>query len=338
MAITPANFNILVSNVNLLLGQAWAGGVPSIYKEFCMTIPSSNTQEVYFWTGRLNKMRLWTGSRVVIQAALESYTLLNQTFELTYSVDRFTLDDGAGAALYRTLPDLAFEAMKQPDYMFRDLLENSGDQTGTRQLGLDGLTYFNTAHPVDVYDASKGTYCNDATGGGFTASLPKAGGGTTTVTVGGAFSPTAFMTLYEYMMSIKGQDNESLGVVPNKILINQYLKGEVDLVLQSQFYAPPAWSTITGQVGAAESPTKRFGVTSEINPLLTNPYTWYLADTARQGVKPFIHQVREATRMVPRVSESDPAVFDSHTFLYGMWDRQAVGFGPSFLCARSGPA
>ena len=338
MAISPANFNILVSNVNLLLGQAWMGGTDSVYQDFCMPVPSSNTQEVYFWMGRLPKMRLWTGSRVVFQAALESYVLANQTFEATLSVDRFTLDDGAGAALYNQLPMLADQARKQPDYMFRDLLENSGDQTGVRQLGLDGLTYFNTGHPVDVYNAAAGTYCNDATGGGFTATLNKAGGGTTSVTVGGAFGPTAFTTLYEYMMSIKGQDGEVLGVVPNKLLINQYLKAEADLVLVSQYFSPPAWGTISGQVGAAESPTKKFGVTAEISARLTQPYTWYLADTGMAGVKPFIHQRREATRMTPRVSESDPAVFDSHTFLYGMWDRQAVGFGPSFLCARSGPA
>jgi phage major head subunit gpT-like protein len=336
--ITPANFNILVSNVNLLLGQAWAQGVPSVYQTYCLPVPSSNLQEVYFWTGRLPKMRLWTGARVVFQSALESYTLPNQLFEATLSIDRLTLDDGAGAAYYRQLPDMADQAMRQPDYMFRDLLENSGDQTGTRQLGLDGLTGFNTAHPVDIYNASAGTYSNDATGGGFVATLPKAGGGTTNITIGGAFSPNAFMSLYEYMMGIKGQDGESLGVVPDKLLISQYLKGEADLVLMSQFFAPPAWGTVTGQVGAAESPTKKFGVTADINPLFTQPYTWYLADTSRKGAKPFIHQRREATSMVPRTNPQDPAVFDNHTFLYGMWDRQAVGWGPSFLVARSGPA
>ena len=335
--ITPKNFNILVSNVNSLLANAWLGTADMVYPDFCQNVPSSEEQEVYYWIGKLPKMRLWTGSRVVYQPAMESYTLVNQTFEATLGVDRFSMDDGAARFLTNMLPMQAQQARLQPEFMFRDLLENTGDQTGARQIGLDGLTYFNSAHPVDVYSATAGTYSNDATGGGFTANLPKAGGGTTAVTIGGAFGPSAFMSLFEYMMSIKGQDGEILGVQPDKIMISQYLKGEADLVLVSQFFAPPTWGQITGQVGAAESPTKKFGVTAEINARLTNPFTWYMAQTT-WGVKPFIHQTRAATTMVPRTSDTDPAVFDSHTFLYGMWDRQAVGFGPSFLCARSGPA
>lgn len=334
--ITPANFNILVSTVTNLIGAAWTKTVPTFYSKFCQAVPSGSTQEVYPWTGKLPKMRLWVGPRVTFQPAPQTYTLVNQVFESTLSIDRFTLDDDQYDYLYRVLPDMAEQARYQPDYMLRDLLENTGDQTGSLQNGLDGLTGFNTAHPVDFYNAGAGTYSNDFLGG-YTATLPAPGGGTTNVTIGGALSPTAVFTAVEYMMQYKGEDGEPLGVVPNEIMVGTMLRGEAELIIRNTYFSPPTWGTQTGQVGAAENPITRFGLNLTVNPLLKQAYTWYLADTSR-GFKPWIHQRREATKMVPRVNENDPVVFDQHTFLWGMWDRQAVGWGPSFLFARSGPS
>jgi len=335
--ITPSQFNVFVSSVNTMIGQAWTDTVPVAYSKLCQNVPSNSSQEVYGWTGMLPKMRLWNGPRVVFEPAPQTYILANQTFEATMSIDRFRLDDDQYGIYYRILPDMARQSARQPDYMLRDLLENSGDQTGTRQYGLDGLTAFNTAHPINLYNAAQGTYSNDFTAGGFVTTFPKAGGGSSSVTVGGAFSPTSVMTSIEYMMTYKGEDGEALGVVPNLIMVHPLLRGEAEVVLKNSFFAPPAWSTLTGQVGAAENPLQRFGVELLVNPFLTQAYTWYLADTTR-GFMPFIHQVRQATVMVPRINENDPVVFDSHQFLYGMYDRQAVGWGPSFTFARSGPA
>lgn len=335
--ITPSQFNVFVSTVNTLIGQAWTDTVPVAYDKLCQSVPSNSSQEVYGWTGMLPKMRLWNGPRVVFEPAPQTYILANQTFESTLALDRFRLDDDQYGIYYRMLPDMARQAKRQPDYMVRDLLENSGDQTGTRQLGLDGLTAFNTAHPIDLYNANAGTYSNDFTGGGYTTTFPKAGGGTSSVTVGGAFSPTAVMTAVEYMMTYKGEDGEALGIVPNTIMVHPLLRGEAEVVLRNSFFAPPAFATLTGQVGAAENPFQRFGIDLLVNPFLTQAYTWYLMDTTR-GFMPLIHQIRQATVTVPRINEQDPIVFDSHTFQYGMWDRQAVGWGPSWLFARSGPA
>lgn len=335
MSITPENFNILVSTVDLVIGQAWTDTVPVAYDKFCEKVPSGSTQNLYPWTGMLPKMRLWVGPRVVFEPAPQTYTLINQVFESTLAIDRFQIDDDQYDYLYRVLPDMARQAIRQPDYMFRDLLENSGDQTGSRQNGLDGLPGFSTTHPVDFYNAGAGTYSNDFTGGGFSTTFPKAGGGTSSVTVGGAFGPTALMTAIEYMMTYKGEDGEALGVVPNELMFHPLLRGEAEVVIKNSFFAPPAWSTLTGQVGAAENPLKRYGLNFIVNPFLTQAYTWYLADTTR-GFMPWIHQVREATRMVPRVNDNDPNVFDAHVFIWGQWDRQAVGWGPAFLYARSG--
>jgi hypothetical protein len=234
------------------------------------------------------------------------------------------------------LPDMARQSKRWPDLQIRDLLENSGAQTGFRQNGLDGLSAFNTAHPIDLYVPATGTYCNDFTGGGVNINYAKTGGGTISTLVGGAFSPTAFATLAEYMTTIKAEDNEAWGITPNLLMHAPQLRMEVELVLKSQFFAPPSWGTITGQVGAADNPLKRFGIEPLENPLLNDVATWYLFDTTK-AFKPLIWGLHTAPIMTPRVDEDDPSVFDNHTYLWGIWARATPAWGFSQTFARSGP-
>lgn len=335
MSLSPTNWNILVSGVQIGINAAWADRTERIYDIFCENRPSSGEQEVYPWIGMLPKQRLWNGARVVAEAAPQTYAIKNQTFESTLSIDRFVLDDDKFGVFAYQLPFMARQAARQPDYMFRDLLEASGDQSNN-QVGQDGVNGFSTAHPKNFYNAGQGTYSNDFGGGGSTVTYNTANGGVSSVTVGGPFGVNSFWSLYNYMGALTDESGEIFGLKPNHIMHALFLKGEVELVLKNQYFAPPAWGTITGQVGAAENPNRRYGVEPVMNGFLNYQYTWYMMDTMA-GFKPFIHQTREADRMVPRVSENDPTVFDNHTFLFGRWNRQAVGFGPPFLFARSGP-
>lgn len=325
--ISPSNFAIFVSTANTMIGQAYSV-TANTYPRYCSTVPSGGQQNIYAWTGMLPKPRVWEGPRVVHQPAPQTYTLVNLPYEETVAVDRFVLDDDMLGVYYRLLPDLARQTKRLPDLWTRDLIENAGSFTGTRQNGLDGLTHWNTAHNVDIYDTSKGTYANDFTGGGLT----KNG-----ILVGGALSPTGFKTLREYMRTFKAEDNEPLAVLPDLLMVSPLLETEASLILKSMFFAPPAWGTITGQVGAADNPLARFGVDYMVNPLLTNsPKTWYLLDTTK-AFKPFIWQVREQPVMVPRVNENDPNVFDNHMYQWGMWGRGAPGWSYAWLSTRSGP-
>lgn len=333
--ITPAQAQILFSTVDTMIGAAWQEAMPLVYPQVCEERPSASTQQVYVWTGMLPKMRLWEGGRVVFEPALQTYTLANQLFESTLAVDRFRMSDDLYASLWRDLPDMARQARRNADFLLRDLQENTGDQTGVRQLGLDGLPGFSTNHPVDLYDLSKGHYSNDFSNGGATVQYPNPAGGTFNILTGGAMSGSAVLTLSEYMRTLKGEDGESLGIVPNLIEIAPQLMGETALVLKSSFMSPPTWGSITGQVGPAENVIKKFGIDYVVNPFLRQAYTWYMMDTKR-GFKPFVHQTNAATKMVSRVAETDQNVFDRHEFLYGQWAREAVGWGPAWLCCRSG--
>ncbi len=324
--ITPTGFNLFISTVNTAIGQVYSDAtIPEHWKNFSSVMPSAGSQNVYGWTGMLPKPRVWKGSRVVVRANPQTYTLVNLPYEHTLGIDRFHLDDDLMGIYYRQIPDQARQVRRLPDYWHRDLLENLGDQTGTRQNGLDGLTYFNSAHPVNVYSSAAGTYTNTTLGGQTINSR----------VIGGAFGPTSFATVVEYMMNLPGEDGEPLGIYPNMAMFPSALMLEAELVLKSTFFAPPSWGTITGQVGAADNPLKRFGVTPIINEYLTSNTNWYAMDTTK-SFKPMIWQERSPAVYTPRISENDPVVFDRHTYLWGVWGRVTPGWSYSFLMHRSG--
>lgn len=334
MIIPSAAFSVFISNVNTMFGESYST-TPIIAPEFVSTVPCTGAQMVFGWTGMMPKFRVWYGPRVTNEPAPQTYTVVPVPYENTFSIDQFALNDDLFGIYYRMVPDMARQARRWEEYEVRDLLENAGQWTGAAQNGLDGLSHFNTAHPIDLYDSSKGTYINDFTGGGQAVVFTKPTG-TTTTTVGGAISPTAFLTLWGYMSQLKGEDNEALGITPSRLLHHPLLNGEVQLLLKSTFFAPPAWSSIGSQVGAADNVIRRFGVEPISNPLFRNPYTWYLLDTTK-AFKPFTWVMREAIRIVPRVQPTDPVVFDQHKFLIGGWGRGAPAWNFAWLSSRSGP-
>jgi phage major head subunit gpT-like protein len=282
------------------------------------------------------KARVWYGSRVVHSAAAQTYTAVPLPYEITYEMDQFHLDDDLYGAYFRWIPDMVRQTRRWMSYELRDLLENGGAYTGTAQNGFDGLSNFDTAHPVDIYNSGAGTYSNDFSGGGANVSYTKANGGTVNVLTGGAFGVTAFKTLYEYMMTFKGEDGERLGIRPTMLMHPVNLKTEVEVVLKNSSFAPPAWGNITSQVGAADNAFRRFGVTPHMNEFLNDPQMWYLADTSR-SFKPLGWGMRKAWQIVPRFAPTDPNVYDRHAMQLGGNARGMPFWTYSFLMARSGP-
>ena len=343
MALTPAQYTVFNTIADTTMSAVWSTDDAEItHERWATTHPMTEGAQIAFgWTGRMPKPRPWFGSRMLFEPAAQTYTVSPIPYELTYTQDRFILEDSNANTLsifWRTLPDMAFQWRRHPEYELRDLIENSGIQTGPRQLGLDGLSFFNSSHPIDIYNPgfnaggmfTAGTYCNDFTGGGVSL------GG---ITVGGAFSQTSFASLLEYMQMIPSEDGETLGVRPNFLMAPQTLQVEVNFVLKASFMAAPqwgAWSPLTGQVGTADNQLAKMGIMPIFNPFLKSTTKWYLGDNKR-AFKPMIWCVREAPRTVPRVQENDPLVWDSHRFAWGGWDRAMPAWGPSFLMSRSGP-
>lgn len=340
MAITPQQFSTFVTSIETAIGAVYESTVDISYPRYVTTMPAiDGSQFTMGWTGMMPKPRAWYGSRVVYEPAPQTYTVIPIPYELTFGIDRFRLEDSdvnATSIYWRMLPDMGRQWKRQPEYEIRDLLENTGVQTGTRQVGFDGLTHWNTAHPIDIYNPgfnpgglfSSGTYCNDFTGGGQTI------GGTL---IGGALSTTSFTSLLAYTQMIPAEDGEVLGITPDVMLIPQTLQVEANFILKATLLASPTWgafSPLTGQVGTADNQLMKMGVEPVVNRFLRQTKRWYLLDTTKT-FKSFLWVPREAPRTVPRVSETDTNVFDQHRFLWGGWDRVTPAWCYPFLSFRS---
>ena len=327
--ITPSNFSVFITTANTMIREAYSSA-PIDYPAYTTTVPTESTVYEDGWIGRMPKMRVWYGPRVTNEPAPQTFQVTVLPYENTYGLDRFHMDDDKFGVYYPILIDLALQAKRWPEFELRDLLENTGVQTGTRQNGLDGLSFFNTAHLIDIYNSSAGTYSNDFTGGG-----QSIGG----ATVGGALSATAFGTVAEYMMTYKAEDGERFGIVPNLMIIPPNLKAEAEYILKNQFSAPPTWNTwgsLGTQVGASDNIYRRFGVDYLVNHYLASATKWYLADTTK-AVKPLRWIAREMPVFAPRVSETDFNVWAEHMYLWGCYGRGCPTWSYSWLMARSGP-
>jgi phage major head subunit gpT-like protein len=341
--IFPSNYRVLVTTINTTIGQIYAQMDPiETHKQWSSEVPmTSGSVWTTAWMGRMPKARPWFGSRVIHEPALQSYSVEPLPYELTYGNDRFVLDDAAGWDLFmRTLPDMATQWRRQPEYEIRDLLEAAGIfGTTSRQIGMDGLSAFNTAHPIDIYNPavvpsnalfSSGTYCNDFTSGGQTID------GTL---IGGGLSQTSLATMLAYMQLIPDESGETLGVIPTALMVPSTLETTAKYLIAAEFLASPVWgafSQLTGQVGSADNMLRKEGLQVIVNKFLRATKTWYLLDNSH-AYKPLLWITREAPRTTPRVNENDPLVWDSHRYAWGGWDRVTPAWNYSWLYARSGP-
>lgn len=318
MLITPANLSIFFTGVSTLFWGAYGATTPFIDR-IATRIPSTTETETYGWMGYIPTMQEWIGPRKLQNVASQGYSLTNKPYELTLQVDKFKLADDQYGLYGPMSVELGMQGRKWPDYQWRDLVRNRGSQTGAYQKCMDGLNYFSNVHPVDFYDASKGTYSNDFT---------SAGSGATPLTAAG------FNTVFTAMNSYVKEDGESLEIVPDLLIIPSQLQYVARTILNTSFIAPSAVGGIT-MVGSSENVLQGWADILVLPELNGDATTWYLACTSR-AIKPFIFQERQAVNFVSRIAPDDPAVFDLHQYLYGTDARGAVGWSFPWLCARGG--
>ena len=343
MLITPQNLNIFFTAVETRFWTAYTAA-PLVYKRLTTEYPVATETWITGWIGMLDKAREWIGSRVVRTPAPQTYAVAMQLFELTEGIDEIKLRNDTYGIYNPIISMMGINMAKHPDYQLRDLWQNQGSQTGPRQLGLDGLNFWHTAHPVDFYDASKGTYPNDYTNGGQTVNG---------IVIGGALSPNAFATVWEDMSRRKSETGESQNVVSDLCTIPPMLKLAADTILQAQFMGLPVIGSIgTGAGGTPNAPL--VGTTENVMRAWTDRLVWldlggsgsvgggtydqlwYMADVSKP-IKPWSHLLNMAPDFIIRNQPTDPAVFDTHTYQYGSKTYDAPAWAFPWLASRSGP-
>ena len=336
--ITPTNWVPFIVQADTSIKQAWSA-LPVDYPQYTTTV--STTKKIYEdgWIGRMPKVRLWSGDRIYNEAAPQTYQVVPEPFELSYTIDQFDWEDDGFGVFYPMLQDFALQTKKWPQYQLRDLIEATGAWASTQvQLGLDGIAFWSIAHQTNIYKlGAAGTlnagtaYANDFTGGGVTING---------VTVGGALSQTSVLTIIEYMATVRAEDGERLSITATHLMHPSTLRGEVEYVLKNMLSAASVgyttWGAAQTQVGATDNVVARMGVEPIENKDLASFTKFYMLDNSK-GVKPFRWIQRKAFDMVPLVSPTDPLVVNNHQFAWVGSGRGAPAWSPSWLAYRSGP-
>lgn len=294
------------------------------------------------WIEMPDNMRIWQGARVVQDPAPQTYQVPMLPWEITMGLDQFAfLFDRFG--IYAPIAQrIGQKAGKLQDYAIRDLLQGNG-QLGTQpySIGPDGLTFWNTAHPVDVYDPSKGTYANDYGTAGVVVNGQ---------TVGGLFSTNSYATIWSDMSGRKNASNEAIGVNPDRLLVPSQLRFPGAVVLQSAMFSPMSIMTLGGGnfptagqptpsnapfVGAMDNPLRGSADLRWTPDLNAQPTAFYLGATS-DFMKPLGWAQHTAPTFVVRNAPTDPVVFDQHKYLWGSWALATPHWGFQWNLSRSG--
>lgn len=269
--------------------------------------PSSTESNSYLWMSQMPRMRKWLGERQVQHFAGYKYSLTNDDWELTCAVPRNKFDDDQYGTFVPIIRDQGAAAKKWADDMLLEVI-----LAAESSLCFDGQYFFDSDHPVDMFDAAKGSYSNLITSFALTAEN--------------------YADARRRMRLFKGDNGRPLGVRPDLLMVPPQLEDRAKRILESDTLA---LATLEGQtqVGANENIYKGTARILVVDELGDYPNDWYLLCTNR-AVKPFVVQKRKAPAFQQFFNLTDPNVFFHKEYKFGCDARGAAGYTLPFLAMK----
>ncbi len=313
MQITQGTLAGLFSNFNTTFSNAY-DAVPTWVDKVASVEPSGSAQNLYAWMQRMPALRQWVGPRQINALATYLQTVQNVLFEDTIAVDRIVIEDDQFGMYAPALKMLGEQAAKWPDQTMAATI-----QAAHSTVCYDGQFFFDTDHPVNVYDS--------------TVLAPDATNQQSNYFGSTALTPDNFATVMNKMMAWVGEDGKPLAVVPDLLVVPPQLQYIARNILNASFIAP---QTVGGntQVGANDNVLKGAVDLLVVPELASDAKSWFLLSTKR-AVKPFIWQLRKAPQLIPLTSPTDPNSFALHQFLYGVEARGAAATSLWWLAAQA---
>lgn len=259
-------------------------GAPICYEQIATIVPSSTGSQEYAWIGQMPGMKEWIGEREIQQLAAHEYTIKNKDFEMTLGVPRKDIEDDQYGVYTPMFTQMGESAKRHPQLLVFKTLKS-----GFEALCYDGKPFFSADHKQ-----GKTTYSNLGTD---------------------KLSPESYEEARSKIQSITGDKEESLGLVPDLLVVSPKNEKAAKLILEAE--------QINGTSNVNRG-TAKILVVPELAG--AGEDAWYLLCTSR-FMKPIIYQVRKPIVFVSLTNETDTNVFLNNQYLYGADGRGNAGFG-----------
>ena len=305
MIITPASIAAMFSGFHAAFREGYAAPA-TVYERIAMMAPSTGETETYSWMADIPRFREWVGERVYNNLVAHGYTLANKDWEDSFAVPRNKIMDDSYAIFAQRFQALGEAARLWPDDMLLTALE-----AGDGALCYDGQYFFDTDHPVDLYDASKGTQANLLTST--------------------ALTQNNYFTAKAAFRKFKSESGQRMGLTPDLMIVPPALEQTAKAILKADTIAQ-----VYGSNTAAAAPTNvsKGDVDLLVWDRLGDDTTWYLLCTKR-SVKPFVFQQRKAPEFVDKGADvHDEDMFKRKQYVYGSDARGNMGYALWFLAMQ----
>ena len=179
-------------------------------------------------------------------------------------------------------------------------------RAGETNLGYDGVTFFNTAHPVNPFKPGLGTYSNLRT-----ANL----------------TPAQFATAWAQVRQVKGSHGLVRKLRPRKIIVPSAGKFAALQLFSAKFLGTPQGGTVDNILTA-------WGIDEIIEvPELEDDRAWYLVCDVpgNVGMSGFIYTDREPYRMNSYTDMTDVELGRADLFEWHYKGRNGIAYGHPFL-------
>lgn len=270
--------------------------VPDDWMMTAMSVPSTGKGNDYAWLSRFPKMRKWVGDKHVKALALGNYYKANEDWETTIGVDRNDIEDDQ-LGIYQPQAAMAGESAGE---LWGDIVAElqNGAFTG---VGIDGVTFYNAAHPLTSGDGVTTTYSNTGTVALSAATL--------------AAVVASYGAARQAIMSYKDEEGQPLNLMPDLLEVPPALEATANIIANAEKLADDSPNPYRGTCRV------------KVNPRLTSSTAWFLHVTNKQALKHLIVQVRKAPVFVSQTSMENDDVFNRREFKFGAEARATGVYG-----------
>lgn len=312
MIINPSTLQAIYQSFEVIFDEAFQSVSP-IYPKIAMELTSDTKETVFPIMNAIPGMKEIVGPMVFNNLSGKSVSIKNRDFAEGIEVGRSDIQDDRIGFYQPAIKQLGVNAAAHPDELLFGLVEE-----GESELCFDGQPFFSDAHPVNMDDASLGTFGNLWSKD----------------TASGAKPLTAenFAAARAALRRMKKANGQPMVRGPLTLLVPPSMETTAAQILHSEILAP---GQSFGAISNAGGSTNVLQGTADlvVSEYLESDTAWYLL--AQSGpVRPFVFVKREAAQFSEQTDPSSDAVFRSNVYRYKAFCRSGAGFALPHLAIK----